>query len=244
MTAAPAAVVVPDDLAELDRWGQWRMVAGRKVPFRCDGRTADSTNRGHWGELEKALQALRTGRYDGLAFAFDKEDGLAGIDLDGCLDHRGDVKLWGRGIIGHFHDTYMEVSPSRHGIKIWTRGSLPANLPKVAVGDGGIELYDHARYFTFTGLAFRVAPLEVADHAADVRALYEHLTAGKRTWTLQPLAGGRIPYGAQHSTLVSIAGTLRARRIGEPPDRPAWAVRCRHDDPARDDPPSAQGPPA
>ena len=37
----------------------------------------------------------------------------------------------------------------------------------------------------------------------------------QHTWPLQPLQGGRIPYGKQHSTLVSIAGTLRARRVCE-----------------------------
>ena len=214
-TAAPSTCTnVPDDLAELDRWGVWRMVGGRKVPFRAvDGRPADSTDARDWGTLDSARHATTSGRYSGLAFAFIASDGLVGIDLDDCLDAAGNPKPWARGIIERFSDTYMEVSPSGKGIKIWARGSLPANLAKVAVGDGGLELYDHARYFTFTDRVFRGAPLECADHLADVRALYEHLTAGKRTWKLQPLEGGRIPYGQQHSTLVSIAGTLRARRV-------------------------------
>jgi Primase C terminal 1 (PriCT-1) len=148
-----------------------------------------------------------------LAFAFFAADGFVGVDLDDSLGAEGIVKAWARGIVERFSDTYMEISPSCRGIKIWVRGSLPANMAKVAVGDGGIELYDHARYFAFTGRAFHGAPLEVADHAADVRVMYEHLTAGKRTWQLQPLEGGRIPYGQQHSTLVSICGTLRARRV-------------------------------
>jgi len=33
---------------------------------------------------------------------------------------------------------------------------------------------------------------------------------------LNLLAGGQIPYGQQHSTLVSLTGTLRARRVCEP----------------------------
>jgi hypothetical protein len=37
----------------------------------------------------------------------------------------------------------------------------------------------------------------------------------RKVWPLQPLDGGRIPHGQQHSTLVSIAGTLRARRVCE-----------------------------
>lgn len=204
---------IPDDLGEVDRWAIWRMEAGQKVPYRVDGRKADSTNPQDWGELQRAQQALRTGRYSGLGFAFFAADGLVGIDLDDSLDSHGKVKPWAAGVVQRFFDTYCEVSPSGGGLKIWARGSLPANLPKVSVGDGGIELYDHGRYFTFTGQVFRGAPLECADHSADVRALYEHLTAGKKRWTLQPLDGGRIPYGQQHSTLVSICGTLRARRV-------------------------------
>ena len=61
-------------------------------------------------------------------------------------------------------------------MKIWARGSLPTN------GDGGIEMYNHARYFTFTGWRFRGAPLEIGNYATDILALFEHLTAGKRTW--------------------------------------------------------------
>jgi hypothetical protein len=167
-----------------------------------------------WGELAEARAALRTGKYSGLAFAFFAEDGLAGMDLDDCLDSEGNVEPWARGVVERFGDTYSEVSPSGRGLKIWCRGSLPANVAKVRIESGGIELYDHARYFTFTGRAFHGAPLQVEDHAEDLKVLYERLTESRRhRWTLQPLPGGRIPSGQQHSTLVSICGTLRARHV-------------------------------
>jgi primase-polymerase (primpol)-like protein len=186
-----------------------------KVPYRTDGRRASSTNPADWGDLETAIRILANGRYSGLAFAFFRGDGLVGIDLDDCLTDSGDVKPWARGVVERFAFTYSEVSPSGLGLKVWARGSLPANLAKVRVGDGdaGIEMYSHSRFFAFTGRLFRGAPLEIEEHASDVLVLYEHLTAGKKKWKLQPLAGGRIPYGQQHSTLVSIAGTLRARRV-------------------------------
>ena len=48
----------------------------------------------------------------------------------------------------------------------------------------------------------------------DVLMLYDRLIGRKvKTWPLQPLRGGRIPYGPQHNTLVSLAGTLRARNV-------------------------------
>jgi primase-polymerase (primpol)-like protein len=207
---------VPSDLAELPRWAVWRMEGGAKIPYRVDGGRASSTNPQHWGEIGCARRARVSGAFSGLAFVFFKEDGLVGIDLDDSLDTDGNLKPPFRGMVERFGDTYIELSPSDRGLKMWVRGTLPANLPKVAVESGGVEMYDHARYFTFTGRRFRGAPLQVEDHAADVLYLYEHLTkARKKTWPLQPLQGGRIPYGQQHSTLVSIAGTLRARRVCE-----------------------------
>ena len=133
--------------------------------------------------------------------------------LDDALDEQGDLKDWARGIVGKFSDTYMEISPSGRGLKIWARGSLPANLPGVKVGDGQIEMYDRARYFTVTGRVFRSAPLQVEDHAADLIALYNHLASSRKPWPLHPLPGGRIPCGQQHNTLVSLCGTLRAREV-------------------------------
>jgi Primase C terminal 1 (PriCT-1) len=212
---------VPDDLTELDQWVLWRFETRQgkptKVPYQVGGKPADTTNPATWTTFEEALTTWRRKpkQYAGLGFVFSPEDGLAGIDLDDSLDDLGDVKPWAHGIVGRFSDTYMETSPSGQGLKIWARGSLPANLPGVPVGDGSIELYDHARYFAVTGLAFRGAPLEIEDHADDLRVLYDRLTAGRKKWPLQPLPGGRIPYGRQHNTLVSLCGTLRVRGVCE-----------------------------
>ena len=207
---------VPDDLAELPRWAVWHMESGNKVPYQVNGSRASSTNPLHWGELDKARLAMSSGRFSGLAFAFFKKDGLVGIDLDDSVDPNGNPHPEFRGMVERFADTYIEVSPSGRGLKMWVRGTLPANVAKVPIGVGGVEMYDHARYFTFTGQRFRGAPLQVEDHATDVLTLYDHLTRDRRTtWHLQPLEGGRIPHGQQHSTLVSIAGTLRARRVCE-----------------------------
>jgi hypothetical protein len=210
----PTSIIVPDDLAELPRWGCWRLEDSRKVPYTTTtGRRASSVNRDDWGELEAAREVLRSGRYSGLAFCFFEADGFVGIDCDDCLTETGEVKPKFRPFLERFSDTYCETSPSRKGLKLWVRGALPSAL-KAPVGDGGIELYSRGRYFAFTGARFRQAPLEVADHAEDIRALYEHLTAGKpRGWPLQPLEGGKVRYGEQHNFMVSLAGTLRVRRV-------------------------------
>jgi len=210
---------IPAGLMELDQWVLWRKEVVRdrdaKVPYSVRGFRASTVDSTHWASFESALTALQhlRGRYQGLGFVFVERGGLVGIDLDDCLE-QGIAKEWARGIVERFADTYMEISPSGTGLKLFCRGELPANLPGVAVGDGSIEIYNHARYFTVTGKAFRGAPRQIEEHSADVLYMYEKLTVQRqKVWPLQPLNGGRIPHGQQHSTLVSIAGTLRARRV-------------------------------
>jgi hypothetical protein len=212
---------LPADMTELQRFVMWRrmIVHSReaKVPYLVSGGAADITDLSGLADFEDVVRILeKTGnRYAGIGYVFVKGDGMVGIDLDDVLDGTGVVKPWGRGVVERFSDTYMEISPSGTGLKIWAKGELPENLPGVKVGDGSIEMYDHARYFTVTGRAYRGSPLQIENHAADLLLLFNGLgAAGRRKdWPLQPLSGGRIPHGQQHSTLVSIAGTLRARRV-------------------------------
>ncbi|HEY7336255.1 MAG TPA: primase C-terminal domain-containing protein [Bryobacteraceae bacterium] len=219
------AISVPDDLTECDQWVLWRYERRNgtptKVPYqakcaRTERKRASSTDPATWTTFEDALKIWLAEQnwYTGLGFVFSPGDPFCGIDLDDALDAQGNVKPWARGVVERFGDTYMEISPSGSGLKIWARGSAPGNLPGVSAGDGQIEIYDHARYFAVTGRAFRGAPQQIEDHAVDIRDLYARLTQSrKRDWKLQPLRGGRIPHGQQHNTLVSLAGTLRARRI-------------------------------
>lgn len=188
-----------------------------KVPYPVQGRRASSPNPHDWTQFQNALRSWRRHpqRYAGLGFVLCADDPFVGIDLDDCLEQDGALSPWANGVVERFSDTYIEISPSGRGLKIWAKGALPANVPGVRAGHGQIEMYDHARYFTVTGQVFRGAPLEIEDHAHDALLLYERLVQGrhKSSWSLQPLEGGRIPYGKQHNTLVSIAGTLRARRV-------------------------------
>lgn len=206
---------VPDDLVEVDQWVLWRNENRTKIPYTAAGRRASSTDPATWCSYEEALAAWHRNprRWTGIGFVFHASDPFVGIDLDDSLDDDGNPKPWARGIVERFADTYCEVSPSGHGLKLWCRGALPANVGKVPIDDGGIEMYSHSRFFTVTGQSFRGAPQHVEDHASDVLALHAALTRAHGRWKHQPDAGGKIPHGRQHFTLVSIAGTLARRGV-------------------------------
>jgi primase-polymerase (primpol)-like protein len=212
---------LPDDLTEVDQWVLWRLETRNgkpaKVPYSLELRRASTTNPKDCAEFGRVCDVLRSNvqrfRQGGVGFVFFSSDPFVGIDLDDCLE-RELVKPWAAGLVERFSDTYIEVSPSGNGLKIWARGRIPVNVSGVRIGDGAIELYDRARYFTVTGQRFRGAPLQIEDHSKDLEALYERLTGGTNMiWRPDPLPNGKIPHGQQHATLVSIAGTLRARRV-------------------------------
>jgi primase-polymerase (primpol)-like protein len=213
-------LTVPDDLSERDQWVLWRreIVAGResKIPYSVRGHRASSTNPRDWSSYQSVVEVWRRRpeQYTGLGFVFSAKDPFVGIDLDNCLDAEGNLKDWAKGIVERFADTYMEISPSGLGLKLWAKGRLPFNVSGIRLGGGQIEMYEHSRYFTVTGRVFRGASLGVEDHTSDVLLLYDRLVGSKvKRWPLQPLKGGRIPQGQQHNTLVSLAGTLRVRGV-------------------------------
>ncbi len=208
-------LLIPASLTELDQWGVWRREHETKVPYSITGMRASSVDPSTWASFEDAAAEFRRHprHWAGLAWFFCDSDPFVGIDLDDCLDGSGNPKLWARGIIERFADSYMEISPSGRGIKIWAKGSLPANLGKVQIDDGGIEMYSRARFFAVTGRTFRGAVLNIEDHTKDIAELYSAMARARGRWKHSPDAAGRIPHGRQHFALVSIAGTLARRGV-------------------------------
>jgi hypothetical protein len=153
--------------------------------------------------------------WDGVGFVFAEEDPYCGIDLDNVWRSDADESTapWAAEILEQFADTYHEESPSGCGVKIWCRAELPDHRGKKwKVEHGAIEIYDRARFFTVTGKA---GPSRViTDHQSDIESLVKYLDDGygNRTFPGQAAAiGDVIPYGTQHHTLVSLAGTMWRR---------------------------------
>jgi hypothetical protein len=157
---------VPQALASLPQWVNWRIEDGRKVPINpATGRKAKSNKPATWTSL---ADAQATGEQLGFVFATD--GGLFGVDLDGCIVD-GEVQQWALEVLERL-PTYAELSPSGIGIKIYGRGKVPSergkkrSVPDVrqcAEKSAAIEAYDHGRFFAFTGEHWPESPHEVAE---------------------------------------------------------------------------------
>jgi putative DNA primase/helicase len=144
---------IPDPLRQRRQWLVWKLEErdGKptKVPYIAGGvGRAKSTDLMTWRTFEEAVQALKTGRYDGVGFAFCSADPFVGVDLDNCRDpETGEVAEWAQKIIDSFTDVVLlEASPSGCGVHLITRGTC-----KDGLNTKSVEVYSQDRYFTVTG---------------------------------------------------------------------------------------------
>lgn len=171
-----ALVSIPKSLKKLDRWIVWKYVWRKtkwtKPPHSAvTGKPTDATDLSNGVSFVTAVQFLRAhgDEYDGLGFLLG--EGYAGIDVDDCLDEKGDLDARGQAISDQYAATYAEVSPSGTGFKILVDISSD---PKLAVisgkNTGDMEIYAKDRYFTVTG---NILP----GHAASVVPMAEAFSA-------------------------------------------------------------------
>jgi primase-polymerase (primpol)-like protein len=142
---------IPEELRQRSQWLVWRLEerAGKptKVPHIAGGvGRASATDLTTWRSFEKALQALQTGRYDGIGFVFSSGDPYSGVDLDDCRDPgTGELEGWAEEIVASLSG-YAEASPSGKGVHIVVRGKAPNKRR------GPVEAYSSERFFTMTGV--------------------------------------------------------------------------------------------
>ena len=211
-----ATICVPDSLSELDQWVVWRYEQRgeskpTKVPYQINGSLASTTDPGTWCSWDEARQTFQESlnQWSGTGFVFSAADPYFGIDLDRCLDDAGELKPWAQPIMERFFDTYAEVSPSGLGIKIWAKGKLPADGTAFSMGDGRVEIYDRARFFAVTGNPWAGQMYDIEEHQAALDWLLALSPHGQKKVPFS--VKGKIRKGSQHDTLVSLAGTMRAR---------------------------------
>lgn len=149
---------IPADLREVAQWVCWRYVADpngrkprkpRKVPVDAKtGWAASVSDPTTWASFDVAVAAARRTPGLGVGFVLTAADPFVGIDLDGCIDPatRAFTDPAAREAILRLA-SYTEASPSNTGVHIILRGKLPPGGRR----KGAVEMYDSARYLTFTG---------------------------------------------------------------------------------------------
>ncbi|MCL2071168.1 MAG: DNA primase [Oscillospiraceae bacterium] len=145
----------PTDLTALPQWVGYKLEpdkTGRvcKIPYNPhNGKKASSTDSQTWGTFEQAVHARELYNFSGIGFVFTEDCGIVGIDIDHCLDSDGNSNAIAADIIARLPPTYIEFSPSKTGLHIFLKGTLPKGGNRNSAT--GVEIYSNARYFTMTG---------------------------------------------------------------------------------------------
>lgn len=170
---------IPRTLTQLPQWLVWRLEDRKgkpsKIPYSArSGGHAKSNDPATWCDFNRAGQAARRGDYDGVGFAFNAGDGLCGVDLDKCIDaDTGELEPWADEVLQRFLGTYIEISPSGKGLRIFAHGE--ARRCGKGTEEKRIELYDHTspRYLTVTGHWWSGSNTDIAAMQPELDWLHE-----------------------------------------------------------------------
>lgn len=168
--------LIPRELKDIDRWVGWqyRERKGRVTKVPLDprtGREASCDEPDTWGTLQQAVDRVNQGEADGIGFQLGPP--YVGIDLDRCRNpETGVIETWAESIIQSI-GSFAEISPSRTGVHIWTKGSLP----KGGRRKGHVEIYDRGRYFTVTGQHLKRTPDTIKERQSELLVLHADLFA-------------------------------------------------------------------
>ncbi len=152
---------IPQHLKGLPIWCCWRYETDKgretKVPYNPITRRKAKTNRPNtFTTFDTAVSA--TG-YDGIGIRV--AENIKGIDLDHCIED-GVLLPWAQEIVDKFHATYIEISPSGEGIRIFclTSEQFAYDTATYYIKNGNIEVYipGHTnRFLTVTGNVLNAA---------------------------------------------------------------------------------------
>ncbi|KAA5540278.1 hypothetical protein FYK55_21875 [Roseiconus nitratireducens] len=162
-------LIVPDELRERKQWCTWYINQdGNKVPTTPSGMTFRSNDPATFATFTEA-----TSKGAHVGFVITPDDPYTGIDLDNCLDAKGELREWAVPIVTRLDGVgFAEVSPSKRGIKFVVRGAKPEGArctKKFGGNKQQMEVYDFNRFWTITGdtYAGNATIAENGQHAVD-----------------------------------------------------------------------------
>jgi hypothetical protein len=132
----------------------WRADRWTKPPFRCDDphRFASSVDPASWSSYETAVAAAAAG--DGVTYMLTRGDPFGTVDIDNVRDPvTGTIEMWAQRLLDQASHTYVEISPSGCGLRIWGTARGEELHRKFQLDTGALELFRRTRKpLTVTGL--------------------------------------------------------------------------------------------
>ncbi|MEV0608112.1 bifunctional DNA primase/polymerase [Polymorphospora rubra] len=150
---------MPAELRARDRWVRHDRA---KRPLTVTGAPASSTNPSTWTTYAKA-KASTAGV--GLGTVLDG-DGVVVLDLDGCIVG-GKLTSAAARLVALAGSTYVEISPSGHGLHIFGRSDVFTGGRRLP----GVEVYATGRYVTVTGRRWSGSPPVLGDVSRAIDAV-------------------------------------------------------------------------
>lgn len=192
--------IFPSGLVERDQWIAWTVEErdGKDTKVPIDAETeeyAKSNESKTWTDFETADRLAQSSDEYGLGFVFSVDDPFVGIDLDDVRDPKtGAVDEDARFIIEKIN-SYTELSPSDTGYHIIARGRLPTGRNR----HGGIEMYDHGRFFTMSANHVDGSPHGAEPRTQEIRLIHEAFVAKDDDEDSDDFSGGAEPSDVEMS---------------------------------------------
>ena len=119
---------IPEPLRGARRWVCFRIIPKpdgslKKIPLTVRGTLARCDNPVDWSTLSEVRKAIKFEIGDAPAFVLGEDYSLRVLDLDDCIDDRGNLSPLAVEIVSRAGDAYIEKSVSGHGLHILTWSS-------------------------------------------------------------------------------------------------------------------------
>src|SRR5664280_2616210 len=155
---------VPTYLRNLKIWVLYKLIPRpdsekpAKKPCMPNWKDAKTNDPATWSSLDEVLSAYKTGAFDGIGIMLNGS-GIVVMDFDNCVDENGNIDPEVLKII-HLANSHTHYSPSETGIHIICKGKKPGDACRA----GLFEIYEEARFITFTPHRVPGTPFELMKH--------------------------------------------------------------------------------
>jgi hypothetical protein len=208
--ANPPAALAP--LVAQTQWCVWKWTqktngSWQKPPFvaTAQDRHASTIDPATWNDYATSLATVHAKRADGLTYILTADDPFGAVDVDHCRNPAtGTITGWAQQWLDQAIATYVEITPSGTGLRIW--GTVAATAPlhtNDSLDTGGrLELFRHSnKALTITG-----RQLGSCDRFSNIDALLDRAAA----WAKRHKASA-----AKSTTVTITSGTLSQLSIDD-----------------------------